>query len=247
MIVAIGLFALCSPERFGFMIRHTFFIGGPGDVSYWTISLEEMLYLILVISFVLGGYKTIWGPIAGLVATLMIHAAFYHAKTVGPMGYLENLLPMFFVGNLLHMLKPRWSWAIGAPLLLAFGVFAVTKIGGPWNEVLKEMALAYPIVLFSFHTQGFFKWFDKMGDCSYSLFLYHVAFIDGLAVVFKAPVTLCVAVAVPGLMLSYASWWLMEKPILKLKNWRPLWLIRYSEQNGFVPRYGEAMQIEPVA
>jgi peptidoglycan/LPS O-acetylase OafA/YrhL len=246
MIVAFGLFALFSPAGFGFMIRHTFFVGGPGGASYWTISLEEILYLILVISFVLRGYKTIAGPIVGLAFTLAVHFVFYHPKTVGPMGYLENLLPMFFVGNLLHMLKPRWSWAIGAPLVVLFGVFALTGIGGAWNEVLKEMALAYPIVLFSFHTQGFFKWFDRMGDCSYSLFLYHVAFIDGLTLVFKTPLSLCVAVAVPGLMLSYASWWLMEKPILKLKNWRPLWLVRYGELRALGSHYGDGVRIEPV-
>jgi peptidoglycan/LPS O-acetylase OafA/YrhL len=200
------------------------------------------LYIMLVISYALGGYKTVAGLIVGLAATLVLHSVYYHPRTVGPMGYLENLLPMFFVGNLLHMLKPRWSWGIGVPLLLVYGVFVVSNFGGSCNEVLKETALAYPIVLFSFHTQGFFKWLDKLGDCSYSLFLYHLAFIDGLAVIFKDPLSLCVAVAVPGLMLSYASWWLMEKPILKLKNWRPLWLVRYSEQNGFVTRYGEVIQ-----
>lgn len=216
-LVAFALFAIFQPSMFGFMIRHTFYIGGPGGKSYWTITTEELLYGLLVISYALGAYKTVAGPIAGLFASLAIRWAF---PCIGPWDYVQNIVPMFFVGNILYMLQPKWSWKIAAPLLIAYVVMVFNPLGGTWNELFQEMLLAYPLILFSFHTKGFFKWFDRMGDSSYSLFLYHGALIDGMVLALgnPNPWVLTLAVAAPSLSLAYLSWWFMERPILMFKD-----------------------------
>ncbi len=225
MAVCGALTALCHPaDRALFILRKTFFIGGPDAGSYFTITTEEMLYLFLAIAFAVGAYRLKIAPWLGLAISLA--SSWYFVGSNPGWLYVQRLVPMFFVGNLMYLYRERILWS---PWLAAVGVLAfclsvwLNPNGGQMRELLMQFSISYPLIWFALYAPPILSWVGRWGDPSYSLFLYHFALYPAvLQRVLPNPsyATFCLALTASALPIAYVSWHLMEKPALALKDWR---------------------------
>lgn len=224
MFVGFGLAFLLLGRTAGTeLLEATFFYPKPGG-GFWTISLEECLYLILGLLFGLSLYRYKLTPVAGLIASIAF-LLWMPQEWGWEWRYLGMLIPMFFVGNLLFMNRKRipWNGWIAAASLALIPV-ATHFLMGPYPRiynVAREALFAYPVIWAALYSKPIFAKAGKIGDPSYSLFLYHWPILTALFYRFPGlsfpelfgaawGATFCVALA---------SWHLMESQALRLKNW----------------------------
>jgi peptidoglycan/LPS O-acetylase OafA/YrhL len=84
-----------------------------------------------------------------------------------------------------------------------------------------ELCLAYPIIWAALYSPPVFRAFGKLGDSSYSLFLYHWPVLIAMMTAFPkfgfAP--LFAVTYVVAISLAFLSWHLMENRALQYRNW----------------------------
>jgi peptidoglycan/LPS O-acetylase OafA/YrhL len=207
------VFVLGGPLNCWLVVRTYLTLGlipGTWNNAVWSLGWEELYYGLLAILFTFGLYKK-GGVIASLaVAFALIGGAvpmlFPHCspflKVAAPLGVA------FFIGNLCYMNQaklPLWvgtwtvgigavayqnHWVITGSALCAFGAVAVGLV--PCN-------------------------LPKFPDLSYSLYIYHLPM--KWFIYFGLHKNLWEAFAVTAAV-CIVSWYLVEQPALKLKDWR---------------------------
>jgi peptidoglycan/LPS O-acetylase OafA/YrhL len=221
-------FALCALlEGWGPDSRHvvegTFFLVPPGGHSFWTIGLEEILYLVLSALFLLGAYRSSAAAWAGVVLSFFANRVL--GAHVSPNWmYLLNLVPMFFVGNLLYIYRERIKWNGFLAVVFAIAFLLIWNLPGKgWHMVYCEMLLTYPLIWTSIYARDLTSWLAKSGDYSYNLFLYHSAVLTWLFGRMGSPslpvlITTLLAIVVP---LCILSWRYVESVALRGKDRLP--------------------------
>jgi peptidoglycan/LPS O-acetylase OafA/YrhL len=210
--------------------------------SLWTLFYEFLCYLVLAALAVTGLLKRRSLVLVITVALWLVDVAstFNPAwqSTRNPGGTIDfriflELAPVFLTGTLIYLYRDRVrdsGWlALGCTaglvgsLWMPFGgtepAFTLTS-----TEMLAPL-IAYPMLWLGIHLP-----FHRVGvrnDYSYGVYIYAFpmqVLLSSFSFAHKGYVVflfLSVAVTVP---LAVASWWLVERPALRLKKWTPSWM-----------------------
>ena len=191
---------------------------GPSNAPMWSLAWEELAYLCLALLWMAGAYKrptVIWML---FVASLVIVDA---GKVLHPSRQIILfLMPAFFIGNLAYLhrkvlmkVHPIIPWA----LLLA--VIFNSKF-----PLLNQIVSFSPVSFQAFSV----VWVGMAGlrlipfqfpDISYGLYIYHwpIALYLRRSGIASTSHEIALWLPIPLLIFCLASWYLLEKPALRLK------------------------------
>jgi peptidoglycan/LPS O-acetylase OafA/YrhL len=217
------VFVLLGREYLNAHFAATFFRPHPG--GFWTITLEECLYLLLASAYALGLYRYAVAPWIGLAVS--VGAFLLMPQSYGPeWRYLAQLPPMFFIGNIVYRNRERIPWNGWIALAsLALIALPYSLLLGPYPRVynlLTNALLAYPVIWVALYAKPVLGNVGKIGDPSYSMFLFQWPILSALA---PRMSTWTTEFFLWGWVLSLGagllSWHLVEKRFLRLKD---VWL-----------------------
>lgn len=191
---------------------------GVANGPLWSLMWEEIAYLCLALLWLVGAYKhrtIIWLLLAASFAVV------YWGRVLdGHTQMILFLLPSFFIGNLAYLhrstllkVNPIIPW------VLLFAVIFNYRI--PYFNQLVQLS---PVGFQAFAV----VWVGMVGlkaipfrfpDISYGVYIYHMPIVIYLIRHDIATTTTDMAIwlPLPLLAVCLASWYLVEKPALKLK------------------------------
>lgn len=175
---------------------------GSVDGAVWSLAAEEIAYFILAALSLCGAYRAKW-PI-----WIMLGIALALPSPEGPMLKVSWLPVPFLVGSLMYLyrdcLKTFEPWIWGA-LFMAVLIFGGRASGQHWSLLAQSFAVV------GFGAFGPKLKMPKMPDFSYGIYLWHLPIIAALGIHwFTIPAVASVAIA---------SWFIIEKPALRLKDY----------------------------
>lgn len=180
----------------------------------WSLIVEDGLYAAIALLFVLGAHRKAWLTSAIIGGLLVARANI--DDNVFEYRFLQTSIG-FFVGNLAFILKDRlakvhWAW----PAAILGGAIAgwLTFLG----PLLFPLTMGCVVVLAMTLPQ--MKW--GIPDLSYSIYIWHAPIMLALLGPWAMPrdASWVSATVVLTLIASTFSWYLVEKPALRLKDWR---------------------------
>lgn len=196
------------------------------NAAMWTIRFEFVCYLAVPAAALLGLFRHRSRWLAATVAILALNIATnvfgLHWHPHGAYDVFSNplvrLLMLFFVGGSFYLYRDVIRFR-RVPALVA----GVVLVGALFSSALAEIgaatAGAYLVFYFAVTPMPAFAWFNRLPDVSYGTYLYGWPAIKVLYWIFPAisvgialPVTIVVSIAC-----GVISWYLVEKPFLKLK------------------------------
>lgn len=192
----------------------------------WTLMVEEVLYVSMAILASIGAYKARWPiwtwAVAGVcLFPLLMQFGEYSARVL-------PLVSCFPIGSLMYLYRDalrRVPWAVwGVCLVLA----PFISVSDPWRfELWNVLGTLGVVGLGAFGP----KLIKLKADLSYGVYIYHALILNALHATtmsnwWTIPVTLAVATA---------SWYLIEKPCLRLKDYRARWALRIRNRPVVVP------------
>ncbi len=202
--------------------------------SAWTLMYEFACYLGVLILGVIGALS---GRIIGAVfAGGVLLLSTLQAVHVGDLGAVLTTLSN---PQVLHLAAP---FAFGALVQLfiekvpfddRLGIAMLAIAGLCWWKggwfLFGQYAFSYGLIWFGTRVKALSKW-DRHADLSYGIYIagWPVMFLAaeyGLAS-FAAGIPYLLVVIVVVHVYAYASYMVIEKPALDLKNWTPGWLAR---------------------
>lgn len=220
-----GLVLLQSP------ITPQVFVGQPHAVvngSMWTISYEFICYLFVFAIGVSGGLKTKWIWLLLTYCLLQIlfldRAGYYSAEAFCDSNVLKNLLrlsPFFLVGGCFYLFKEK---IVFNPIAGVFSMLIfVTGLFSPlYSELFIALFGGYLLFYFAQAPVRQLRRVNAFPDISYGLYLYGWP-VQKLLLWNWPGMSACFLFAlslIAGVGLGFLSWNLVEKPSLKLKDFR---------------------------
>lgn len=194
-------------------------IDSGGRSPLWSLAWEELAYLMLAGLWLLGAYRRpiyIW---ALLALSLLFCRAF---DDLAPQNRMILFLPCaFFVGNLAYLYRDRlMGLGYVAPLVGFYVMLRWQNVpdAGWFGGADLAVVQAFGVVWLGMAGLRIIPW--RMPDLSYSLYIYHWPVLLFLMSTFRIttlPDLLAAGTAVL-LPLCLVSWYLMEKPALRLKR-----------------------------
>lgn len=222
-----------SPELWTFVELHLTFSGLSGlpgvftgnpfgsfaNGSLWTIPYELQLY----------GWVLLFGFLRFLryrsaFFIVFAYLVFLYCNSGKSYLFIDPEIPrlwIFFFLGIISCLYAEKIFLSPTILVISAAFLAITwKTGNPWFDVAGAICICYAILIF-----GFFKYFKfidigRAGDFSYGIYLYAFPVQQTLIYFFKNSlngwllVLFATAVTVP---VAVISWYLVEKPALRLK------------------------------
>lgn len=192
--------------------------------SLWTLRYEVACYLLTGVALYVGAIRRQrWVYLAGFVAATALSLTVQTQGIGGVIQPFSLLLPFFLAGALLFRYGRRipltGSWAAAAALAL----IAVSAAG--YGESLAPLPLAYAVIWLGVALPKAVRRLGSRNDFSYGMYLYafpvqQILVLSGahqLGV--SAYILLNIAVTS---VLAIVSWFAVEQPAQRLKNWRPL-------------------------
>lgn len=182
------------------------------NASLWTLQIEMIAYLAIVVVGLTGGLRRMWFP--PLVAAVLI---------IAPHGFVpwDNglfVLQAFAVGSTLYVWREYvpWHWALA---VVGLAVWAVAPEG--LQMLLAVAVIPYATILLAYRGPTRLRRLTTHGDFSYGLYLWAWPVGQIVALVWGDSITTPVVIAV-SLPISYAlavvSWKVIEAPALALKK-----------------------------
>lgn len=179
----------------------------------WSLIVEDGLYVAIAVLFLFGAHRKAWLTTAIIAALMTVQAN----VSDGDFDYrfLQTSIA-FFVGNLAFILKAQLSrlhWAWPAAMLAASVAGWLEPIGPfGFNAVIASvvvLAMTLPQI----------KW--GIPDLSYSIYIWHAPIMLALLGPWAMPrdASWVTTTVVLTLLASTLSWYLVEKPALRLKDW----------------------------
>lgn len=188
-------------------------IGGAANWPLWSLSLEELLYAIHAVTQIRRWWN-IWT--VSFCAFAGLAAAMIYGWT--PAGGILRATTCFFVGNILALQirrieNLRWEALLAGLVALRVGSLFL-NYEGPISILfplwpMLAVALAYRM-----------PWRFEMPDLSYGSYVYHVPIWIGLTRLKLGGWPLLVGTALATLAVAAMSWYGVEKPFLRLKEFR---------------------------
>lgn len=199
--------------------------------SLWTLPVEFAMYLILPVAAIVARATTRWSLLAALGACVYLDAIIWAWKPLAGAGsfeamhYLPRLGCFFFAGALFaHFSRQtveRLVWLGAATFALSF--FALRT---PWYM---HLSIVYvPCLAIGLGCREAPSFLRPRMDISYGVYLYafpvQQLFMSAWP---DAPIWIAILAPIPPtLLLAWASWKWVERPMLQLKSWRGLGLAK---------------------
>lgn len=191
---------------------------GVANGPLWSLAWEELAYAMLALLWMLGAYKRkiiIWLLLA--VSLVIV----YLSRSLAPhIQIIIFLLPAFFIGNIAYLYRDvllRVNSFVPWLLLLA----VINKKYIPYfNDLVMLCEVAFQAFAVVWVGIAGFKMVPfKFPDISYGLYIFHMPIILYLVNAKIATTTqeMALWLPLPLLVCCLASWYLVEKPALKLK------------------------------
>ncbi|TFF34046.1 acyltransferase family protein [Mucilaginibacter psychrotolerans] len=190
--------------------------------SLWTLAGELLLYAVVLLwGILLLLWQKQFKALAGATPALLLVALFFAGIIYAPwyMAFVLSWGAVFFLGGLAYLFGNK----IIINIPLSIGLFVITALLFHYRSPLLvtsfNISLAYGIFAVAYHPALQVKAFHKLGDFSYGLYIYAFPIQQlmalkfpqwGVAANFGASFLLT-------LVLAAASWYWVEKPMLKLK------------------------------
>ncbi|MEP6840930.1 MAG: acyltransferase [Bradyrhizobium sp.] len=196
----------------------------------WTLTVELTFYLVIPL-FALGRTRIVQAVL--IVAATGLSFA-YQRRLGADLATMKgwpvsiSVLPyfwMFGIGMLFRLWRPpSWMNLIAVPALIAVStVLALNSGSFEWKVEptaycsLQTAVLSLLAVWLGYSPFLKNKWLAR-NDMSYGLYLYHMLIVTALLNVPLADRTrwLLVPVLAGGMLAGFASWWLVERPFMRL-------------------------------
>ncbi|MEZ5502294.1 MAG: acyltransferase [Halioglobus sp.] len=186
--------------------------------SLWTLPVEVRMYILVALFGVLGFLQR--SDVFNLAALLVIA---WYLLAPDHFVLLHNIKDMrlgvyFLLGALLYMNREKivyhWAGVLGLGVLLYFchRTVAYNLVFATW--------FAYVVLYISFHRRIRLPDLGKHGDFSYGLYLYAFPMtqLNILLLGPGNPWLVAAATLVSSLALAVGSWFIVEKPFMRLKG-----------------------------
>jgi peptidoglycan/LPS O-acetylase OafA/YrhL len=195
------------------------YVSGRPNGPLWSLSTEEVAYVLMALLTVVGFYKRPWLILLSAIISVILTG--YLTKPLG-VEFLKwaNLVPAFLVGSYCYKAKLKAPWWLGWLILIIVAstvTLEMRGVGGYRVSVTIFLASLGAILAATSSKPLPFK--PKI-DLSYAIYAYHMP----IAWWFAAKGIgewMWLAVPASAFSLAIASHYLVEKPALKLKDWRP--------------------------
>lgn len=196
-----------------------FHLDGPANGPLWSLLWEEIAYGSLVALWLLGAYKR---PVWVLLMIAGAVAINWWQWDLTPHNKTILLLPVaFLVGNLMYLCRETLLRCDPfTPYVALFAVlqFRFSPDADMFGASALTVAQSFAVIWVSMAGKPLVQ--VKFPDISYGLYIYHwpiAAFLfeSGLATSLPGLLIASTAVLVP---FTLASWFLVEKPALRLKR-----------------------------
>lgn len=192
--------------------------------ALWTIKVEVMFYLFLpVIAFVIKKFRKHWFVFLFFYLFSVCYrygvyemSVFLNRPSLATLSHqFPGFISYFISGIAMYYYFEFFFKYKNILIVLGLALFFADNIVG--IELFRPIGLAI-IVFYIAYSFRFLNNFGKNGDISYGIYIYHYPLIMLVADqgLFRTmnPYWVALAVVIVVLALSYASWHLLEKPIL---------------------------------
>lgn len=195
--------------------------------SLWTLPIEVSLYVMLLFLGIIGLVSRRYAIFFVLIALLLLDRTILQKPEYArmfiltlPVTYVVHLGIFFFVGSLFYLYREilvinRWI-IIGALLLM------VISFRIPYGNIICYFALPYLIFCLAFSDIPLLRYFTRKTDVSYGIYIYAFSIQQTLLhfFVFENAIVFFIRAYILTLVLAFLSWKFIEKPCLRLKEWR---------------------------
>ena len=192
------------------------------SVPLWTLRYEMLAYLVTALAFTLGLMRRKWMVLAQFILPSLLWIV---TKQTG----LYDQLPATAEG----VLRFGMAYGLGASLFAyrdklnfhLLGLFCVTVLTVICSqiyvmEIVLNLMLAYGLMFFAYLKVPSFKALQNLPDLSYGVYIYHWSVLQ-LAFYWwpgLTPMALFTVAAPVTIALACGSWYLIEKPALRMKK-----------------------------
>lgn len=192
------------------------------DAALWTLRYEMICYVGLAALGVLGlltdRVKFFYLSIAVLVAFLGI-TFLTNLREIAAVNHLMHFGLSFFIGTFAFVYRDKIPLHWGIALLLSFAALLMyMTLPRSIAEPVIILATAYFVFWLAYVPRGALLNFNKLGDYSYGVYIYHypieqllMQFIGGFS-----PLTLFLITLPLSLVCAVLSWTFIERPSLNL-------------------------------
>jgi len=194
-----------------------------GSGALWTLRYEFLAYIGTWLLFLIGGLKHKWMLAAQFILPCI---AWFICMQFG----LFDRLPATFaalgrfgiaygLGAAIYAFREDISFnALMIPVFLLGTWIARNNIA--LLEILMNLMLAWGVMIVAYMKAPKLEWTQKLSDVSYGIYIYHWAVLQSLFYFFPSFTVwpLIIVCYVITLLLSQASWHIVEKPTLSLKT-----------------------------
>lgn len=231
---------------FGFVVHNwflkldqTLIIRTVWNGSLWTLYFEFICYLVVGALALIGVLRkpvlviaiaaAVWIADAVITSVPSLNAEFAWKHNYIAL-HLLILIPLFLTGSLIHLYRDRIPdnpWLAVAGTAVFVGSLWI-PIGAPTpgdtltSTSLLAPAIAYPMIWLGMHLP--FHRIGATNDYSYGMYIYAYP-VQVLLGIWGAAQWGYVPYLFLGILgtipLAVASWWLVERPALRLKKWMP--------------------------
>ena len=207
--------------------------------SAWTLAFEFGAYILVAVLGVVGALAN--RLVGGIVAGTIIALASVQWLAAAD---LPALSPLFADFRVLLLMAP-FAWGIlfslfaeKIPIDDRLGVIAIvvavyTYGKGGWL-VFGQYAFCYALIWFALRARRLNRW-DRFGDFSYGIYIigWPLMYLATFFELEKHGLVVYHLVVIIGCHLyALASWHLVERPAMALKNWTPRWMMRLAERSA---------------
>jgi len=184
----------------------------------WTLSSEWTMYMVALVGCLVFRWRTIrtytlksW--------TMLIAAVLFTIQMFPlPLQYATAWIAFFLLGAACYLFRAKIKLspllAMSVLLINLFLLRLLPHVGKP----LFPFALSYFLLVLGFHPGLYARWFHRVGDFSYGLYIYAWPVQQVLAQRIPSPSLLFFCSYVLTLPLAVFSWYLIESPSLSRKK-----------------------------
>jgi peptidoglycan/LPS O-acetylase OafA/YrhL len=181
----------------------------------WTVMVEIRAYLFIWIVFIFA--KTVKINYKFILFSFFLFFLLMYINNASHIQY--RLYSLFFLGSLFTQFNIK---SVGFRYISVFSFFLI--IASFFFNSLFDVTFAFlqPFLIFkiAFSKIKPLSFFNKIGDPSYGIYLYHFVIQQILVFLFgiNTPWVLILNSLLITLIIAYSSWFLLEKPILSQKK-----------------------------
>lgn len=192
------------------------------DSALWTLRYEMICYVGLAALGLLGLLTDLakFGLVSiGVLIVFLLVSFLTPFREIAAINHLVHFGLSFFIGTMAFVYKDKvpLHWGI-AVLSVVIAFLMYVYLPRSVAEPFVILATAYCVFWLAYVPRGFLLEFNKLGDYSYGVYIYHYP-IEQLLMQFVGgytPLTLFLTTLPLSLICAVVSWTLIEKPSLAL-------------------------------